>query len=134
MASVLRQTVRIFTACVLITLFAVPSNLLAQAYVVSPADLQQRLVTANHVRRANIESVQQFLSSDQARRAMQAAHFDAAQVKIAVSSLSDAELAQLAARANKAQSQFAAGNLTDRDLIIILVAIAALILIIVAVR
>lgn len=134
MASVLRQTLRIFTACVLISLFAVPSNLLAQVHVVNPADLQQKLVAANQVRRANLETVQQFLSSDQAQRAMQAAHFDAARVKTAVSSLSDAELAQLAARANKAQAQFAAGNLTDRDLIIILVAIAALILIIVAVR
>jgi hypothetical protein len=134
MASVLRQTLRIFTACVLISLFAVPSNLSAQVHVVNPADLQQQLVAANHVRRANLETVQQFLSSDQAQRAMQAAHFDAARVKTAVSSLSDAELAQLAARANITQAQFAAGNLTDRDLIIILVAIAALILIIVAVR
>ena len=38
------------------------------------------------------------------------------------------------ARANKAQADFAAGNLSDRDLIIILIAVAALILIIVAVR
>jgi hypothetical protein len=56
------------------------------------------------------------------------------QVKHAVSTLSDAELAQLATRADKAQADFAAGTLSDRDLIIILVAIAALILIIVAVR
>jgi hypothetical protein len=59
---------------------------------------------------------------------------DAERVKHAVSTLSDAELAQLAARADKAQADFAAGTLSDRDLIIILVAIAALILIIVAVR
>jgi hypothetical protein len=55
-------------------------------------------------------------------------------VKKAVASLSDAELAQLASRAQKAQADFAAGHLSDRDLIIILVVIAALILIIVAVR
>jgi hypothetical protein len=59
---------------------------------------------------------------------------DPAQVKTAVSTLNDAELAQLASRADKAQADFAAGRLSDRDLIIILVAIAALILIIVAVR
>jgi hypothetical protein len=55
-------------------------------------------------------------------------------VKKAVASLSDAELAQLASRTQKAQADFAAGRLSDRDLIIILIAIAALILIIVAVR
>ena len=59
---------------------------------------------------------------------------DAQQVKNAVAQLDDQELAQLAARANKAQSDLAAGSLSDRDLIIILVCIAALILIIVAVR
>jgi hypothetical protein len=59
---------------------------------------------------------------------------DATQVKTAVSTLNDAELAQLASRTDKAQANFAAGTLSDRDLIIILVAIAALILIIVAVR
>jgi hypothetical protein len=58
----------------------------------------------------------------------------AQQVKSAVSQLNDQELAQLASRASKAQADFAAGSLSDRDLIIILVCIAALILIIVAVR
>jgi hypothetical protein len=56
------------------------------------------------------------------------------QVKTAVSTLNDAELAQLASRVHKAQADFAGGTLSDRDLIIIIVAIAALILIIVAVR
>jgi hypothetical protein len=55
-------------------------------------------------------------------------------VKKAVASLSDAELAQLASRVQKAQADFAAGNLSDRDLIIILILIAGLILIIVAVH
>jgi hypothetical protein len=65
---------------------------------------------------------------------LKAAHTDPEQVKKAVASLSDAELAQLASRAKKVQADFAAGTLSDRDLIVILIAIAALILIIVAVR
>jgi hypothetical protein len=48
--------------------------------------------------------------------------------------LSDQELAQLSAKADKAQSDFAAGNLNDRDLILIILGIAILVLIIVAVR
>jgi hypothetical protein len=51
-----------------------------------------------------------------------------------VSNLNDAELAQLAARAEKAQANFAAGDLSDRDLIFIILAIAVIVLIIVAVR
>jgi hypothetical protein len=59
---------------------------------------------------------------------------DPEQVKTAVASLSDAELAQLASRANQGQADFAAGNMSDHDLLIIVVCIAALVLIIVAVR
>jgi hypothetical protein len=74
------------------------------------------------------------MSTPAADKALKSAHMDAQQVKNAVSQLNDQELAQLAARATKAQTDLAAGSLSDRDLIIILVCIAALILIIVAVR
>ena len=59
---------------------------------------------------------------------------DSAEVKTAVSTLSDQELSHLASRAQKAQSNFAAATLSDRDLIFIIVGIAVLILIIVAVH
>jgi hypothetical protein len=55
-------------------------------------------------------------------------------VKTAVSTLSDQELAQFAARSMKAQADFAAGRIEDHDPLVILVAIAALVLIIVTVR
>jgi len=55
-------------------------------------------------------------------------------VRTAVSTLNDQELARLASRADKAQADFAGGRLEDRDLLIIVVAIAALVLIIVAVH
>jgi hypothetical protein len=51
-----------------------------------------------------------------------------------VRQLSKEDLAQLSARSEKAQKDFAAGTLSDRDLLIILVAIAVIVLIIVAVR
>ena len=130
----LKQSVRVVTACLLATIFAVPPSMLAQAHVVSPSDLQKELVTATQLRQHNLETVRQFVSSDTAKKALKSAHMDPEQVKNAVSTLSDQELAQLAARADKAQADFAAGNMSDRDLIIIILAIAALILIIVAVR
>lgn len=133
-----KQAVRGVTACVLATFFAVPTNLMAQAaapsHVVSPADLQKAAVVATQTREHNLQTVQTFLSSDRAVSAMKTAHMDPQQVKNAVSNLNDAELAKLAARADKAQTDFAAGDLSDRDLIWIIVGIAALILIIVAVR
>ena len=132
-----KQAVRVTAACVLATIFAVPQNLKAEAlaaHVVSSADLQKAAVAATQTREQNLKTVQDFVSSDKAVKAIKDAHIDPQQVKTAVASLNDAELAQLAARANKAQANFAAGDLSDRDLIWIIVAIAALILIIVAVR
>ena len=100
----------------------------------SPSDLQQAAVQASTVRQQNVEKVRGFFSSEKADKALRSAHMNPEQVKNAVSTLDDAELAQLASRVNKAQADFAAGTLSDRDLIIILVAVAILILIIVAVR
>lgn len=129
-----KQTARAVTACVLVTLFALPTNLLAQAHVVSPADLQKEVVTASQARQQNLEQVKQFLSSDKAQKTMRAAHMDPVQVTTAASSLSDAELAQMAARSQKAQADFAAGHLSNRDLLLIILGIAALVLIIALVR
>lgn len=129
----LRQCVRGAAALMLALVFAVPPSLLAQ-HLVTPSDLQKETVAASQARQRNLDTVRQFLSTERAQNALKSAHMDPEQVKTAVSSLSDQELAQLAARSQKAQADFAAGTLSDRDLIIILIAIAALILIIVAVR
>ena len=134
MPSLIRQFVRVATASTLAIVFMIPQDSLAQSHIVSPADLQNALVASTQARQKNVETIRQFVSSPTAEKALKSAHIDAKQVKDAVSRLSDSELSQLAARASKAQSDFAAGRLSDRDLIIILVAIVALILIIVAVR
>jgi hypothetical protein len=132
-SSLLRGT-RAVTACFLIALFALPQSLIAQSHIVSAAELQKATVAATDARQKNIETIQQFLSTARAQKALKNAHMEPQQVEQAVSGLSDQELAQLASRASKAQADFAAGHLSDRDLIIILIAVAALILIIVAVR
>ena len=134
MSSLLRQFVRVATASTLGIVFAIPQDALAQSHVVSLAELQSATVASTQARQRNIEAIRQFVSSPTAERALKSAHIDTKQVKDAVSRLNDQELAQLAERSSKAQADFAAGNLSDRDLIIILVCIAALILIIVAVR
>lgn len=130
----IRQFVRGITAGTLAVVFLIPQDALAQSHVVSLAELQSAAIASTQARQRNIETLEQFVSSPTAAKALKSAHIDAQQVTKAVSRLSDEELAQLASRANRAQADFAAGRLSDRDLIIILLAVVALILIIVAVR
>jgi hypothetical protein len=134
MPSHLLSSVRLLTICFLIVTFAVPTGLFAQTHVVNPADLQKEMVTASQARQHHAETIQRFLSSEKAEKALKSARIDPAQVKTAVSMLSNDELSQLASRADKAQADFAAGDLSERDLLLIIIAIAVLVLIIVAVR
>lgn len=127
--SVLRR----FTICSLLILLAIPAILSAQTHVVNPADLQKAVVAATDARQRNMETITGFLSSsDNAQKVLGSVGIDPAQVKNAVSSLNDQELARLAARAEKAQADFAAGRMSERDLLWILIGLAALILIIIA--
>jgi CHASE1-domain containing sensor protein len=128
------QGVRMGTVFVLFTLFAVHPILGAQNHVVSPAEMQKEAVAATHTRQQNVDTVTRFLSSAQAKQALQSAHVDPTQVKNAVLTLSDEDVAQMAARADKAQVDFAAGNMSDRDMIWLILAIVVLILVIIAVR
>lgn len=132
----LRQPLSYLSAALLVTAFAVPQPLTAQTtdHLVSPGDLNKAAQDATHARQQNIDTLRDFLSSPKAEKAIGQAHINPVEVQNAVSGLSDQELAQLATRANKAQNDLAAGTISDRDLLIILVAIAALILIIVAVH
>jgi predicted NodU family carbamoyl transferase len=133
MRSDLRYSLWLLLAFTLITLLAVPPGLQAQQHVVSPTDIHKELVKATQTRRQNRDKVRELFSSKAAQKALRKAGMNPAQVKAGVSMLSDAELAQLASRADKARDDFAAGRLSDRDLLFILVGIAVIILIIVAV-
>jgi hypothetical protein len=134
MQFVLRQSVRAVTALFLVTLFLVPTDMVAQSHVVSPADLHKSVSDASQTRQQNLNTIRQFLSSPTAEKALHSAQMDPQQVRTAVANLDDQELSQLASRADKAQTDFAAGRISDRDLILIILAIAVLVLIIVAVR
>ena len=116
----------------LVICFAVPPSLRAQ-HVVRPTDIHKELVNATERRIQNREKVTELFSSKEAQKALKGAGMNPGQVKTAVSMLSDAELAQLAARSDKLRDDFAAGKISNRDLLIIIVVIAVIILIIVAV-
>lgn len=127
-----RRVSRGLAVSVLVT--ALSARLVAETHLVSPADLQKQAVATTAVRQHNVQTVKQFLSSPTAEKAIKSAQMDPVKVKAAVATLNDEELTRLAARAEKAQVDFAAGTLTERDLTIIILGIAVLILIIVAVR
>jgi len=134
MRSDLRYSFVVLATLILVILLALPPSLRGQQqHVVSSADIRKELVNATQTRRQNREKVRDLFSSKAAQDALKKAGIDPGQVNAGISTLSDAELARLAARAETAQADFAAGRISDRDLIIILVVIAIVILIIVAV-
>lgn len=130
----LRQSTLVVASCLLIPFLVGPQRLFAQSHVVSPADIHKELVSATQTRQGNLEKAKHLFSSEAGQRALKSVQMNPAQVEAAVSTLTDAELARLATRADNLENDFAGGKLTERDLLIIILGIAALILIIVAVR
>jgi len=119
-------------ACVLALMVQSSSLSAAQEHVVSPAELQQAAVSASRTRQQKIDKVEKFFSSKQADAAMKSAGLDPIQVKKAVPTLSDQELAQLASRVDKAQKDFAAGALTNQQITYILIALATAVVVLIA--
>ncbi len=128
------RAVEILFVLILGVAIVIPQDVFAQNHVVSSTDLQKDVAAASFHRQQSISQLKAFLSTPQALHAMQTAHMNAIEVQNAVAQLSDQELAKLSARTQKTQAAFSAGNIDNHDLLIIIVAIAALILIIVAVR
>ena len=127
-----RKSVQLLAACLLLTLCA--TGILAQTHVVSPSDIHKELVNTAQTRQKNLGKTRRLFSSDETRKAMEAAKISPEKVDAAISTLSDDELARLASRADKLDRDFAAGRLSDRDLLIVILGLAALLLIIVAAR
>ncbi|HET7205825.1 MAG TPA: PA2779 family protein [Terriglobales bacterium] len=126
---------RMLLTCVFVSLFAfAPQNLAAQTHVVSSSDLQHTVTATTQTRAQNIARLNEFFSTAAAQKALRDAKFDATQVKNGIGTLDDAELANLAARAQKAQKDFAAGAITDHLLVLIVIAIAVVIIIILAAK
>ncbi len=128
------QSARGLTVSVLIPLLGMSHGLWAQTHVVSPADLKRAAVAVTTARQHNLETINGFLSSAQTEKIFVTAGIDPMRLKTAVSALNDQELARLAARSEEVQADFAAGRLSDRDLLLVVLCLVALIVIIVAVR
>jgi hypothetical protein len=98
-------------------------------HLVSPAQLQQQVEASTVTRQKQIQDLTQFLSTSAAQQVMKDAKIDSVQVKTAITTLSDAELADLSARADHAQHDFAAGFLGTTALLLIILVILVIILV-----
>ena len=118
-------------ASLLVLIVALPQNVFAQApHLVTPAELHRELLTAARMREQNRQTLRQFLSSEAGKNALRVVHRDPVEVTRAIATLSDAELARLAARADKAQRDFAAGALSKEALLIVAIAVIVVVVIV----
>jgi hypothetical protein len=99
-----------FAAVVLLGfIVAAPQAILAQDHVVAPSQIQSAVSNASAVRQQNQKELKEFLGRKEIQKAMKADGINPQQVTNAVSQLSNADLARLTAKAQKAQRDFAAG-------------------------
>lgn len=106
----------------------------AQDHVVTSSDLQKDLNKAAQTRRAKEAKIEALLRTPQAKKALATANIDYKTVEKGVPLLSDHELAQLSARADKAQADFAAGSLTNEQLTYIIIALATAVIVLIIVK
>ena len=129
MHSRVKMCVSLLAIAALLFVAGIPARAQDHPHVVSLADLNKDSARPAQTRQANEEAVRTLLSSDPGQKALKSAHLDYQKVDKAVGQLSDEDLAKLAERSRQAQADFAAGRISDRDLLwIILIAIGIIVL------
>jgi len=129
MHSRLKWSVYLLGLAALFVAVRVPARAQGTQHVVSLGDLGKDVARPAQTRQADEEAVRTLLSSDQGQKALKSAKLDYQKVDKAIGQLSDQDLAKLAERSRQAQADFAAGRISDRDLLwIILIAIAIVVL------
>lgn len=106
----------------------------AQEHVVTSSDLQKDVNQAARTRRSQELKIETFLQTPRAKKALAAVNIDYKTVEKGVPLLNDRELAGLSARAGKAQSDFAAGALTNQQLTYVIIALATAVIILVIIE
>jgi hypothetical protein len=100
-------------------------------HVVSLSELSKDSAAPAETRQADEAAVRHLLSSERGQKALESAKIDYSKVDKAVGQLSDEDVARLADRSRRLEKDFAAGNLSDRDLLIIVI-IAVLVIALIA--
>ena len=129
MHSRLKGSVFVLGIAALFVATETPARAQDQPHVVSLGELGKDAARPARTRQTNEQAVRTLLSSDQGQKALKSAKLDYLKVDQAVGQLSDEDLAKLAERSRQAQGDFAAGRISDRDMLwIIVIALAIVIL------
>ncbi len=124
-----KVSVSMLAFALLFGLAGTPAGAQDKQHVVSLNDLNKDAARPAQTRQSNEEAVRMLLSSDQAQKALKSANLEYQRVDKAVGQLNDEDLAKLAERSRHAQSDFAAGRISDRDMLwIILIALGIIVL------
>ncbi len=126
--------VSMLAIALLFGLAGVPAGAQDKQHVVSLNDLNKDAARPAQTRQSNEQAVRTLLSSDQAQKALKSSNLSYQQVDKAVDQLNDEDLAKLAERSRHVQSDFAAGRISDRDLLWIIVIALAIIVLAIALR
>lgn len=129
-----RVYVCLIMLCILALGISIPAGAQQKDHAVPAQELRQDVQRASDSRHADEAAIHGLLTTEAGQKALKTANVDMQRVDAAVSQLSDEDAARLAAQSRTIQKDIAAGHMSDRDLLIIILAIAALVLIIVAVR
>jgi len=129
-----KMCVSVLAIALLFGLAGIPAGAQNKQHVVSLCDLNKDAARPAQTRQSNEEAVRTLLSSDQAQKALKSSKLDYQQVDKAIGQLNDEDLAKLAERSRQAQSDFAAGRISDRDLLWIIVIALAIIVLAIALR
>lgn len=104
-----------------------------QNHVVTSDELSKQTAQPAETREANESAIRHLLSSDEGQKALKSANVDYQRVDKAIGQLNDEELAKLADRSKRAESDFAAGLISAKTLAYIILALVVIIVIIVLV-
>lgn len=134
MHSRVKMCVSLLAVAILLVAAGIPARAQDKPHVVSLSDLNKDSARPAQTRQSNEEAIRTLLSSEQGQKALKSAHLDYQKVDKAIGQLSDEDLAKLAQRSRQAQADFAAGTISDRDLLWILVIAVAIIVLALALR
>jgi hypothetical protein len=127
-----------YTLAAAISLGTTASFALAQGkenpqHVATLDELKQQSARPAETRAENEASVRHLLSSEIGKKALKSASVDYERVDKAIGQLNDEELAKLADRSRKAESDFAAGFISAKTLAYIILAVVVIVVIVVLV-
>ena len=132
-----RNTMRVCSMLLVLSLvcvWSVPARAQDKEHAVTSGQLRSDLQKAAENRQGNEAAVREMFATDAGKQALKSAGIEYQKVDQAISQVNDEELARLADRSREVQKNFAAGRMSDRDLLIIIVIAVILIVVIVAVR